>query len=116
MTALAPRRRLEPPRAAILNQIAHQMAQVIQWEERRDPEWCELAAEHYRRAVTLIELLEVTDCGSVGGFDFGQREGDRTFFARFDWLVRKYDAPSVIEKTHRGGFAELRDYFTRGPL
>lgn len=45
------------------------------------------AVGHYHRAEALIELLEVLDCGSVGGYDKGQTEAHRrTLRNRYDWL------------------------------
>ena len=40
-------------------------------------------------AKALIELLEVHDCGSIGGFDGGNR-GISTLEGRFEFLKNKY--------------------------
>ena len=53
---------------------------------------CAHAAGAERAAALLIELLEVHDCGSVGGFDRGQSPGGN-LFERWDWLYRKYGEP-----------------------
>lgn len=46
------------------------------------------AYEHQLRAETLIELLEVHNCGSVGGYDDGQQNSGqwRTLRQRYEWL------------------------------
>lgn len=44
--------------------------------------------DHITKAEALIELLEVADCGSVGGFDHGQPR-PKDLYDRYDWLKNK---------------------------
>ena len=46
-------------------------------------------AESLIKASALIELVEVFDCGSVGGFGQGYT-GNRSLESRLEWLERKY--------------------------
>ena len=119
-------KRQEPSRQTILQEIADEFAMVIQNQESKDSLYFSSAATNSLSKVNcLIELLEVNDCGSVGGFDKGQQgyvgtkaAGNKdgfanpywqTLFGRFDWLVQKYE--TKIKKTHRGNIDNLRDYF-----
>lgn len=45
--------------------------------------------ENEQRLEALVELLEIFDCGSVGGFSKGQPEM-RSVFDRARWLLKKY--------------------------
>lgn len=47
------------------------------------------ACEYERKAEGLIELIEVVNCGSVGGHDEGQPQANNVD-DRFAWLRRKY--------------------------
>ena len=58
------------------------------------------------KAEALIELLEIHDCGSVGGFD-PEVGGDSLHWLlyleqRFDALKRKYDSKLTTKKKSRG--------------
>lgn len=71
----------------ILEAIEGEIQMVDQW---RCSENLDLASTHYQRAEALIELLEVHNCGSTGGFDKGQQDsGSRSLQARFEWLRGK---------------------------
>jgi hypothetical protein len=73
-------------RQTILDTAAECLAQVEQWSELHH---FGSAAEYYAKAEALIELLEVDDCGSVGGFDRGrgQTTPPRSLSARLKWLT-----------------------------
>jgi hypothetical protein len=81
-----------PPiaREVILNRIGDEFGMVIQWA--RCPGTWSRAAGAYEMAKCLIEILEVEDCGQVGGFDKDQPP-PRRLFDRWDWLFRKYHNP-----------------------
>lgn len=73
-------------RKAILKRIKECLHLVEQWQEYSDWARCH---EYSAQAAALIELLEIDDCGSVGGFDEarGQKSGGcLTLEERFDWL------------------------------
>jgi len=78
------------PRLKILKAIGDQFQQMIQWGRMHS---YGNVAEAQAAATSLIELLEVHDCGSVGGFDAGF-DRPRTLVGRWDWLYRKYNNPT----------------------
>jgi hypothetical protein len=72
-------------RATILKAIRANLAAIEQWSEMED-----YGRSYYysSKAEALIELLEVDDCGSIGGFDDvrGQPEGYQSLKSRYKWL------------------------------
>lgn len=73
-------------RITILKNIKESLSAITQWSEMQH--W-ENAAKYAAKAEALIELLEVDDCGSIGGFDAkrGQnRDRHWTLTKRYDWL------------------------------
>lgn len=75
-------------RETILKNAEDCLRQSRQWLEHADGEGgLGFALEYQNRAKALIELLEVDDCGSVGGFDRrrGQPE-ERSLRKRLEWL------------------------------
>jgi hypothetical protein len=64
------------------------------WQKQED--WDRVV--FYRaKLAALVELLEIYDCGSIGGFGEGQPR-NQTLPQRSDWLLRKYQS-----NTHRKG-------------
>lgn len=81
-------------RKAILDAIDSEMQRVYDWgsqinEKRIDPDYISRAIQHAYKAEALIELLEVHDCGSTGGFDLGAG-GLYSLEERIKLLKRKY--------------------------
>ncbi len=72
-------------RATILKAARDAQAQVRQWSKSGD---YARAAAYLAKQEALVQLLEVDDCGSTGGFDRlrKQLEGMRGLDARLDWL------------------------------
>ncbi len=71
-------------RESILGTIEFNLDSVDHWKEL---ELWHRAAEYSSRAETLIELLEVSDCGSAGGYAKGQTQAHRrNLWARLNWL------------------------------
>lgn len=74
----------------VLNQIENDLAARQQW---LSSETLEHAWTHEIAAITLIELLEVHNCGSTGGFDAGQRDRPNgpnpSLIDRWRWLVAR---------------------------
>ena len=70
-----------PTRSVILKRIKEELQMLEQWREGDN---LNFALDHQTRAIALIELLEVHDCGSVGGFAPGQT--DQTIKGRYEWL------------------------------
>jgi len=62
------------------------------------------------KAEALIQLLEVQDCGSVGGFDTNQ-SGHDSLYERFLYLGRKYNQLSGIKKNCYFTPLKLKKYF-----
>jgi hypothetical protein len=57
------------------------------------------AAEHLFKAEALIEILEVQDCGSTGGFDKTnplRRDSRFKLMARFLTVLHKYNTVAVV--------------------
>ena len=77
-------------RAAILKRIDENMQQVRQWVDMAE---YALAATYQAKAEALVEVLEIADCGSVGGFDTKRGQpsvssvkGRDRLQMRIDWL------------------------------
>ena len=76
-------------REEMLAEIYNNLLGVIQWREQ--PWDTDCAKEVYDcgiKAETLIEFIETEDCGSVGGFDEGQKD-PRNLLTRFEWICNK---------------------------
>lgn len=74
-------------RTDVLKRIESRLAQVKQWT--RHERW-DYAFEYASEAKALIELLEIDDCGSTGGFDTerGQdKSAYQTLESRYQWLL-----------------------------
>jgi len=100
-----------PSRLTILKTIGDHFQGVIQWSRHHDADWAENVVQYLHQAEALIELLEVFDCGSIGGFDSFQPP-PRTLFDRWDWLFRKYDKPDGLRfGCNIVSYEEVRDYF-----
>jgi len=100
-------------RIEILNNIGNFFQGVIQWRESITSDGEANVVKHLHYAEALIQLLEVEDCGSVGGFDKNQPT-PKTLFDRWDWLFHKYDNP----KGKRFGcgivsYGDIRKFFRR---
>lgn len=107
-------KRKEPTRLTILQEIFECFQQVTQWMPGIDTssDYCRGVTTYLNKAEALIEILEVNDCGSVGGFDLNQE--DRGLFPRFLWLVDKYDSRSGVNFESCGFTIEtLEIYFTK---
>ena len=91
----------------ILDVIESEIQQMYQWsyqfaEKRVKAEYVTNAIAHAHRAEALIELLEVHDCGSVGGFDEGN-QGIYSIELRYAFLRKKKRIQFLLEKLGTGG-------------
>ena len=77
-------------RTLVLDQIGENLLLIIQWDQVKKPEWVANSLKYSYKAETLIELLEINDCNSVGGWDIGQRR-PQSLFDRWNWLINKYN-------------------------
>lgn len=86
-------------RTIILKNIEKSLSAIKQWSEMQ--QW-ENAAKYAAKADALIELLEVDDCGSIGGFD-AKRGQDRdrhwTLTERYDWLRKARQGSSSVNSS-----------------
>lgn len=63
-------------RSRILKAIKNELDRMYQWSDQFakkcvNTEYSSNLVEHMHHAEALIELLEIADCGSFGGFDTG---------------------------------------------
>lgn len=97
-------------RITILNKIFHNLLLVKQWNINHPQN----SIEYHYKALGLIELLEVDDCGSVGGYDKSNKllkVSEHSPFNRFYTLVNKHNDFDNISTTNGIGIDELKDYF-----
>lgn len=101
-------------RIKILNVIFEDFQQITQWL----PNNIEFAIEYMYKAKGLIELLEVEDCGSVGGFDpkspVIRESSPRLAFDLYDRylaVVRRCDNEKDINKECYFDLNSLKMYF-----
>lgn len=80
---------IEPTRNVILKRIKSCLDAENQWAKSRS---YEIALKYNAKAEALIELLEIHDCGSTGGFDRDDPNCRRhsELKTRYEWLVEKY--------------------------
>lgn len=78
------------------------------------------AVKYAVAAEALIELAEVLDCGSIGGYGKGETEDDQQcLFNRWNWLCKKY-WPDAMRCHDEGGgnayfdYPELEEALLRG--
>lgn len=77
-------------RIKILQMIFNSFQQMTQWVTTSPSSY----AEYHNQAKALIELLEVEDCGSVGGFDgdsLPPKECKYHLYDRFLALLSKHE-------------------------
>lgn len=99
-------------RIQILNNIFSDLQQITQWL----PNNIDFALQYVYQAKSLIEELEVDDCGSVGGYDRESpviRESGFYLYDRFLALVRKYHNENDIVKCCQFDLDTLKKYFRK---
>lgn len=100
--------KLKMNRLTILQEIFYNFQQMSQWII------LESYSKYYHRAEQLIELLEVEDCGSVGGFDEKNPTINKTGFRLYDrflTLLKKKRDASKLEPICGFTPKSLGDYF-----
>ena len=101
---------MAPVRVKILNEIFSHFQQMTQWDVTSPGYTVEYAA----KAEALIELLEVHDCGSVGGFDKKNPRVHKSSFKLYDrflTLVKKYNNEKDIKKDCGFTLYSMGQYF-----
>jgi len=91
------------PIKTLLDQVLEDLKSAQQWADHKDfdVDYRHIVAhKHLVSAAAIIEVVEVYDCGSAGGFGEGQliSNGEVSvymdiyypIFARFLWLYEKY--------------------------
>ena len=75
----------------ILYSAFHEMRQMRQWIDYRTPKGASAMARSAAKAEALIELVEIADCGVVGGFSegYGYRNTN-SLYRRWGFLFEKY--------------------------
>lgn len=99
-----------PERIIILNNIFGYFQQIIQWL----PNHIDKASKYMYNTESLIALLEINDCGSVGGFDRTNKvlnESGFSLYNRFLALVRKYNNEKEIKVVSGIDLNDLKNYF-----
>lgn len=97
-------------RIKILNDIFSNFQQTTQWL----PDNMGNASKYMFKAESLIEMLEVDDCGSIGGYDQKSPVISKSGFLlydRFIALVNRYDNKNDIKKCCQFNLENLGQYF-----
>lgn len=95
-------------RLTVLTAIFSNFQMATQWPDGGD--------KYFHEATSLIELLEVVDCGSTGGFDKSnphQRITGCDSFDRFLTLLRKEGDAKNIEPSCGADVSTLVAYFAK---
>lgn len=91
-------------RETILREIEENFNSVIQWARFFD---YERASYYSSKAEGLIELLEIEDCGSVGGYDNknpNDKVCDNLLYNRFITLCKKNKKNKYPYSKHNSAF------------
>ena len=97
-------------RIDILQDIFDCFQQITQWIPRN----LDSCAEYIYKATSLIELLEVSDCESIGGFDPDNpliQDEYWNLYNRFLTLLQKYHNTKDIKRVCYFTPESLRKYF-----
>ena len=99
-------------RLYLLNRIGQHLAMMIQWHrEPAEVSWTQNVTEYATKAEALIEVLEVLDCGSVGGYDSGFDQ-KKTLFGRWVWLYNKvHDVKKFNYCSGQYTYRTMKKYF-----
>lgn len=89
-------------RLDILKKIGEHLSQIKQWTRYNSYGHC---AAYHAKAEGLIEILEIDDCGSTGGYDLNQ---PRAFniFDRWVWLYKKHNCPTEYKN-----YKQIEEFF-----
>jgi hypothetical protein len=99
-------------RLFILNEIFDEFQQITQWDIRNP----DSTTAHLNKAEKLIEILEVDDCGSIGGFDKYnpvKRISEFNQYDRFLALISKYHANKDIVPVCDFSVEDLTEMFKK---
>lgn len=96
-------------RLLVLHNIFEELEMAQQWL----PDSPDSHLEHLHKAEALIELLEVLDCGSTGGYDPKSpvpEDAPSELYGRFLAVLRRYNKDSDIKKRYNHTVASLGKY------
>lgn len=102
---------MENNRIRMLNKIFGNFQQITQWL----PNNIEIANKYCIGAETLIGILEVEDCSSIGGHDMlspVKNESGFELYDRFLALVRKHNNEKDIKPVCGLNLTHLKKYFS----
>ena len=102
----------QPNRINILQSIFDCFQQVTQW----NPPSLNFCVEYAIKAASLIELLEVCDCGSIGGHDKNCpliKGNSWELYRRFLTLIKKYNNEKDIKEVCGFSPNSLQAYFCK---
>jgi len=97
-------------RIKLLNEIFENFQQITQWIPN-DPE---NIMKYSSRAESLIEFIEVWDCGSIGGWDLKNLPVQKCkyhLYDRFLAIVKKYKSESSVKEDCGFNVDNLTKYF-----
>lgn len=104
-------RRQEPTRIEILNRIFECFQQATQWHGT------DASCEKYlHMAESLIEILEIVDCGATGGFDEDNPKKWHTGFNLYDRFItvaNKHGNAKDIKKCCHFTLITMGEYYTQ---
>jgi len=94
---------------SLLDTALENLLSAVTWSNSRN---FDIAHSHMQTAESIISIIEVHDCGSIGGFGEGQQlDGNEggcmysdkydTRFARLIWLYKKYTGIDLLKITPR---------------
>jgi len=112
------KKRKQPTRLEILQEIFECFQQVTQWmpDVSSDADYSNGVTTYLHKAEALIEILEVCDCGSTGGYDMDihpDHRGDMGLYERFLWLIEKYNKRTDIKSSCNFTPDILQKYFIK---
>ena len=72
----------------LLYELIHNLHMVEQWDKPgNDYDYRSTNMKYLAQTEYVLELLEVMECGSIGGFANGQV--DKSLAGRIDWQIRR---------------------------
>jgi hypothetical protein len=96
-----------------VNKILITIGENFWWAAQSMTRWTNASMAHHKyviRAETLLELIEVADCGATGGYGNDGSEGiyPSSLFHRWLWLMKKYN-PKELKTWDKNAMKFLRE-------
>lgn len=76
----------------LLREVGNHLAAYLQWTDFPSVAWANNAVKYLCKAEAVLAIIEIYDCGSVGGYGIGQKayKDNKTLWHRWNWLCIKY--------------------------